>query len=194
MYHAKHKHSQPFLQPEPPSPWLQKAINGIEYWVYILTGLCGIHIRGLAKLCVVDERVIRSAIRNAQKHLQKVGTEVRQIRETELSKLLKDKVIFLEEVRQISPSPQGGPVKVICSDVCIILIRYYAGKGKEAAIQSALKFMEFGLEQFIYIQTGYIARPESIILDDIEYLIAKETVQVNKSRQEEARFFTRSSN
>ncbi|KOR32465.1 hypothetical protein TI05_07130 [Achromatium sp. WMS3] len=48
----------------------------------------------------------------------------------------------------------------------------------------------FGTEQFIMIQVGFIPRPESIMLDDIEYLIAKETVQVNKSRQEEVQFFT----
>ncbi|KOR27415.1 hypothetical protein TI03_06955, partial [Achromatium sp. WMS1] len=186
MPHAKHKHSQPFLQPEPPSPWLQKAINGIEYWVYILTGLCGISLRGLAKLCGVDHSTILRVLRNAQK----VKGEVVHLRETELYNLLKDKDIFLEKVVHLSPSPQGGPVKIIVLEVCMIFIRYYAKKGKPQAIETLSLFSEFGAEQFIYIQTGYIARPESIILDDIEYLIAKETVQVNKSRQEEARFFT----
>ncbi|KOR28269.1 hypothetical protein TI03_05090, partial [Achromatium sp. WMS1] len=90
----------------------------------------------------------------------------------------------------LSPIQQGGPVKIIVLEVCLIFISYYAKKGKPQAIETLSLFSKFGAEQFIYIQTGYIARPESIILDDIEYLIAKETVQVNKSRQEEARFFT----
>ncbi|KOR29363.1 hypothetical protein TI03_02480 [Achromatium sp. WMS1] len=179
-----------YLQPVPPSPWLKKAINGIEYWVYILTGLCGIHIRGLALLCGVHENAIRSAIQNAQKHLQKVGSEVRKNYKTELSELLKDKVIFLEEVRKNSPIQQGGPSKVIVLEVCMIFIRYYAKKGKPQAIETLSLFSEFGAEQFIYIQTGYIARPESVVLGEIEYLIAKETVQVNKSRQKEVQYFT----
>ncbi|KOR28270.1 hypothetical protein TI03_05095 [Achromatium sp. WMS1] len=90
MPHAKSKHSQPFLQPEPPSPWLQKAINGIEYWVYILTGICGISLRGLAKLCGVTHFAIQSAIRNAKK----AEGEVANLRESELNKLLKDKIFF----------------------------------------------------------------------------------------------------
>lgn len=169
-----------------PSPWLEKSVNGIQYWVHVPTRRCGIHIRGLARLCGVTPRMIRSAIQNAQKTRIEVG----QTRATELAKLLEDKVIFLEEVSQISPSQQGGPVKVICSDASGIFIRYYAKKGRQAAMESALKFMDFGIEQFIYTQVGFIPRPESVVLDDIEYLIAKETVQVTKSRQEEARFFT----
>ncbi|KOR28030.1 hypothetical protein TI03_05645, partial [Achromatium sp. WMS1] len=186
MPHAKHKHSQPFLQPEPPSPWLQKAINGIEYWVYILTGICGINIRGLAKLCGVDHSTIREIIRNVQKAEDNLGG----LRAKELYNLLKEKIIFLENLGGLNPNLKGGPVKIIVLEVCMIFIRYYAKKGKPQAIETLSLFSEFGAEQFIYIQTGYIARPESIILDDIEYLIAKETVQVNKSRQEEARFFT----
>ncbi|KOR27186.1 hypothetical protein TI04_13800, partial [Achromatium sp. WMS2] len=59
-----------------------------------------------------------------------------QIRETHLYNLLKNKIIFLEEVTQISPTQQGGPVKVILSDVCADLISYYAKKGKIKAIET----------------------------------------------------------
>jgi hypothetical protein len=182
----KTKPQQPILKIVPPSPWLKREINGVAYWVHKPSRKGGIHIRGLAKLCGVTQRVIQNAIRNTKKD----KGEVTQIRETELNKLLKDKIIFLEEVTQISPNQQGGPVKVICSDVCADLIHYYAKKGNKEAIQSILAFARFGIEQFIFIQVGFIPTPESIILNDIEFLIAKETVQVNKSRQEEARFFT----
>ncbi|KOR29364.1 hypothetical protein TI03_02485 [Achromatium sp. WMS1] len=79
-----------YLQPVAPSPWLKKAINGIEYWVYILTGLCGINIRGLAKLCGVSLNAIQSAIRNAKK----VKGEVTNYYQTELINALKDKIFF----------------------------------------------------------------------------------------------------
>ncbi|KOR31936.1 hypothetical protein TI05_10460 [Achromatium sp. WMS3] len=98
-----------YLQPVPPSPWLKKAINGIEYWVYILTGLCGINIRGLAKLCGVNIQAIRNAIRNAKK----AEGEVNNYYQTELTNALKNKIIFLEEVNNNLPSKQGGPVKII---------------------------------------------------------------------------------
>ncbi|KOR31935.1 hypothetical protein TI05_10455 [Achromatium sp. WMS3] len=115
------KHSPPSLKPMPPSPWLKKAINGIEYWVYILTGLCGINIRGLAKLCGVDHSTIREIIRNAKKAKGEVGG----LRETELYNLLKNKDIFLEKVGGLSPIQQGGPVKIIVLEVCLIFISYF---------------------------------------------------------------------
>ncbi|KOR29199.1 hypothetical protein TI05_15540, partial [Achromatium sp. WMS3] len=187
---ARAKYTNAILKAAPVSPWLNNSANGIDYWLHVPTRDCGIHIRGLARLCGVSLNAIQSAIKNSQKTSQKVGAEVTNLRESELRNLLKDKVIFLEEVTNLSPTQQGGPNKVVRSNVCGIFLRYHARKGREVAIENSLKFIDFGIEQFIFIQVGFIPRPESIMLDDIEYLIAKETVQVNKSRQEEVQFFT----
>ncbi|KOR30905.1 hypothetical protein TI05_13290, partial [Achromatium sp. WMS3] len=187
---AKTNYNQIALRAKPPSPWLNNSANGIDYWLHVPTRECGISLRGLARLCGVAHRAIQSAIHNAQKSIQKVGSEVANLRESELNKLLKGKTFFLEEVANLSPTQQGGPNKVILLEICMIFIRYYAMKGKIEAVKTLFLFSDFGAEQFIFIQVGFIPRPESIMLDDIEYLIAKETVQVNKSRQEEVQFFT----
>ncbi|KOR28588.1 hypothetical protein TI05_16650, partial [Achromatium sp. WMS3] len=65
----------------------------------------------MAKLCGVTEGAIRGFIRRLQKTYKKVGTEVRTNYESEIYNLLKDKVIFLEELRTIGSHPlqQGGP-------------------------------------------------------------------------------------
>ncbi|KOR31887.1 hypothetical protein TI05_10770 [Achromatium sp. WMS3] len=187
---VKTHYNQLALRAKPPSPWLKNSANKIDYWLHVPTKECGISLRGLSRLCGVHISTLQNAIRNAQKNSQKVGEEVTYLRESELNKLLKGKTFFLEEVTYLSPMQQGGPVKVILLEVCMIFIRYYAMKGKIEAIKTLALFSDFGAEQFIFIQVGFIPRPESIMLDDIEYLIAKETVQVNKSRQEEVQFFT----
>ncbi|KOR32830.1 hypothetical protein TI05_04785 [Achromatium sp. WMS3] len=106
--------------------------NGIEFWVNTLTRQCGINIRGVARLCGVDSRAIRSAIQKSQKTEAEVG----KIRETELYNLLKGKDIFLEKVGKNYPTKRGGAVKIILSHICSIFIRYYAGKGYTTSIES----------------------------------------------------------
>ncbi|KOR30356.1 hypothetical protein TI05_14135, partial [Achromatium sp. WMS3] len=63
--------------------------------------------------------------------------------------------------------------------VCADLIKYYAEKGYQKAMKSALAFMKFGLERYIYAKVGMIRPQESIAIQEIDYLIATETVQVN---------------
>ncbi|KOR32274.1 hypothetical protein TI05_08290 [Achromatium sp. WMS3] len=166
--------------------WMHKNTAGIDFFLNKSTRKCGIHIRGLAKLCGVDESTIRGVFRKSEK----ARGDLRGLRESELYKILKDRDIFLRDLRGLSPILNGKEVKVILADVCFDVAHYYARKGYKEALDTIGKMGRFGTEQFIMIQVGFIPRPESIMLDDIEYLIAKELVQVNKSRQEEARFFT----
>ncbi len=160
--------------------------NGIEFWVNKLTRQCGINIRGVARMCGVNHNTIRSAI----KKVQKTEVEVDKIRDTELYKLLKDKEIFLEEVDKISPNKKGGPVRIILSNICSIFIRYYAGKGYTESIKSMGKILDLGMERFIFDGADFIPRPNSITLDEIEYLVAKEEIQVTKSRTGIIWFYT----
>ncbi|KOR32829.1 hypothetical protein TI05_04780 [Achromatium sp. WMS3] len=160
--------------------------NGIEFWVNTLTRQCGINVRGVARLCGVDSSTIRSALKKSQK----IEGEVGEIRETELYNLLKGKDIFLEKVGEISPTKRGGAVKIILSNICSIFIRYYAGKGYTTSIESMGKILDLGMERFIFDGADFIPRPKSITLDDVEYLVAKEEIQVTKSRTGIVWFYT----
>ncbi|KOR32115.1 hypothetical protein TI05_09280, partial [Achromatium sp. WMS3] len=164
-------------------------MEDIDFFVDTMTRKCGISTRGLAKLCGVYESTLRGVLKKADS-TEKVEGGVRGNYETELYKILKGREIFLKDVRGNSPILNGKEIKAILHDVCFDVAHYYSGKGYAEAHATVGKMGRFGTEQFIMIQVGFIPLPESIMLDDIEYLIAKETVQVNKSRQEEVQFFT----
>ncbi|KOR30246.1 hypothetical protein TI05_14295 [Achromatium sp. WMS3] len=162
--------------------WAHNVDGPMEFWVHKPTGRCGIHIRTLALMCGVGKNTIINAL--------KQGGDLDKNYQTDLYNLLKDKAIFLTDLDKNSPIKNGKPVKIIRAEVCVILIRYYAKKGRPAAMQYALKFMEFGLEQYIYVKVGIIHPQESIAIQEIDYLIATETVQVNAVKTGEVVFLT----
>ncbi len=132
----------------------------------------------MADLVGVSEGVLRSAFKNAER---KEG-DLRQIRESELYNILKDRDIFLKDLRQISPMLNGKQAKVILSDVCFDVAHYYSGKGYKAAHQTVGEIGRLGAPQFIFIKSGFNPQANSVILDEIEYLLAKEEIQVTKYR------------
>ncbi|KOR28857.1 hypothetical protein TI05_16110, partial [Achromatium sp. WMS3] len=185
---TKTNYNQLVLRAKPPSPppWLHNKLADVDFFVNTSTRQCGISTRGLAKLCGVVPSTLRGVLKNAEKASRGVGG----FRESELYNILKDREIFLKDVGGLSPILNGKEIRAILHDVCFDIANYYSSRGYKEAYETVGKMGRFGTEQFIMIQVGFIPRPESIMLDDIEYLIAKETVQVNKSRQEEVQFFT----
>ncbi|KOR32463.1 hypothetical protein TI05_07120 [Achromatium sp. WMS3] len=188
---AKTNYNQAVLRAKPPLHplWLHKKLADVDFFVNTSTRQCGISTRGLAKLCGVHHSTLQGVLRKVDS-TKKASGRVAGNYATELYNILKNREIFLKDMAGNSPILNGKEVRAILHDVCFDVAHYYSGKGYAEAHETVGKMGRFGTEQFIMIQVGFIPRPESIMLDDIEYLIAKETVQVNKSRQEEVQFFT----
>ncbi|KOR33080.1 hypothetical protein TI05_03250 [Achromatium sp. WMS3] len=158
--------------------WQHGQEGRIHYFVHKPTWRCGIHIRGLADLVGINERVIRSALKNTEK---KEG-DLRQNYETELYKILKNREIFLVDLRQNSPRLNGKEVHVILAEICFDIAHYYSGKGYKEAHQTVGEMGRLGAPQFVFIKSGFNPHTNKIVLDEIEYLIAKQEIQVTKSR------------
>ncbi|KOR32617.1 hypothetical protein TI05_06165 [Achromatium sp. WMS3] len=104
------------------------------------------------------------------------------LRETELYNILKGRDIFLKDLVGLSPRLNGKEVKVVLEDICFDVAHYYSGKGYKAAHQTVGEMGRLGAPQFIFIKSGFNPQANSVILDEIEYLLAKEEIQVTKSR------------
>lgn len=128
--------------------WVHQQEGHIHYFVHRPTRHCGIHIRGLAELCGVADRAIRSAIETAER-AKKAEGDLRKIRETDLSNILKDREIFLVDLRKISHKLNGKEAKVILADVCFDIAHYYSGQGYQAAFKTVGDMGRLGAESFI---------------------------------------------
>ncbi|KOR31684.1 hypothetical protein TI05_12055 [Achromatium sp. WMS3] len=76
---------------------------------------------------------------------------MRQNYKTDLYNILKDREIFLVDLRQNSPKLNGKEVKVLLADICFDVAHYYSGKGYKAAHQTVGEMGRLGAPQFIFI-------------------------------------------
>ncbi|KOR27551.1 hypothetical protein TI04_13075 [Achromatium sp. WMS2] len=152
-------------------PWLHKKIDKIDYFVHRPTRQSGIHIRGLATLCGVDHKAIRSAIERATKAEKAEGTLGKNY-ETELYKLLKNRNIFLVDLGKNSPKLNGKEVKVILASVCFDIAYYYLSQGYQEAFKTVGDMGRLGAESFVFYKTGFDVmehlQVNSTIVDGIE--------------------------
>ncbi|KOR30248.1 hypothetical protein TI04_06615, partial [Achromatium sp. WMS2] len=180
---------------EPPQadPWLHKKVDKIDYFVHRPTRQSGIHIRGLAALCGVGERSIRSAIEKVEK-IEEAQEDLRKIRETLLSNILKNREIFLVDLRKISPRLNGREVKVILASVCFDIAFYYAEKGYKEALKTVGDMGRLGAESFVFYKTGFDItehlQVNRMVVDGIEVLTYATQVEVNKTTTGEVVYYT----
>jgi hypothetical protein len=130
--------------------------NGVEFYTLNATGESGMSIRGLARLCNVDDKTVSQLLRNS----------VRGLTRSKRLEALKDKEIYCG-VRK------ARKANVIRAEVCGIVIGYYAFESRQKTAEAQYAFEKFaimGIEGWIQNITGWKsgrpmieATPESVI-------------------------------
>ncbi|KOR27263.1 hypothetical protein TI04_13650, partial [Achromatium sp. WMS2] len=195
VYFELTKGTQPMATQEPPQadPWLHKKVDKIDYFVHRPTRQSGIHIRGLAALCGVDHKAIRSAIEKVIRSEKAEGT-LGKIRETPLSSILKNREIFLVDLGKISPKLNGREVKVILASVCFDIAYYYSSQGYQEAFKTVGNMGRLGAESFVFYKTGFDItehlQVNRMVVDGIEVLTYATQVEVNKTTTGEVVYYT----
>jgi hypothetical protein len=137
--------------------------DGIEFYT-LKTGVSGMSISGLARLCGIDRRAISRLLKRIH------GTKIR-------SEWLKS---FLGKDLHLGLNSVSG-AKIIHGEVCVAIIGYYAFEARnktKAAEYAFKKFAYMGLESWIQSITGWkpqlpsseltVAAIEAFILEHLE--------------------------
>jgi hypothetical protein len=117
--------------------------DGVEFFTINATGLSGMSISGLARLCGVDEKSIRMYL----KRLSVRTSLLENIPEA-----------FLEEGFKFG---HGGwkNVKVVPAEICALAIEYYARESRrktQEALFALCKFAKMGIDRWIQSITGWV--------------------------------------
>jgi hypothetical protein len=133
--------------------------NGVEFYTLKATGESGMSIRGLARLCGVNNKTIADLLKSI----------VRGLARSERLKRFAGQDLYCGV-----KAPKGA--KIIRAEVCSAIVRYYAldsGVKNETALFAFDKFADIGMQHWIQTITGWTALPpkQELTLESAEKLL-----------------------